>query len=170
MNSLLSPSSYPTSLVSDSCRLDKGLIIPWICQALTSPMSSCDWCTDSGASPAKNPTSRWGLLLLLNVWMCVCISMVPLRLQSSPYGVLGLKRPSSRMPAQAMVVAWLGSVELWLARERSNARRAAPSMLLAPDVAFIYCFPSVRNEETALPWREPLKALNSKAWFTEKKR
>lgn len=36
------PPSSPTSWVSDSCRLDKGLITPWICQALTSPASVSD--------------------------------------------------------------------------------------------------------------------------------
>lgn len=116
MNSLLSPSFSPTSLVSDSCRLDKGLIIPWICQALTSPMSPCAWCAVSGASPAENPISSQGW-----VWICVYLSMVPFKLRRSPYGVLGgLNSPSCGMLSWDMVVAWLGSVEHWLAREKNG--------------------------------------------------
>lgn len=127
MNSLLSPSFSPTSLISDSCSLDKGLIIPWICQALTSPMSPCAWCAVSGASPAENPISSLGW-----VWICVYLSKVPFKLRRSPYGVLGgLNSPSCGMLSWDMVVAWLGSVEHWLAREKSGVCWAAPSNRLS---------------------------------------
>lgn len=141
MNSLLSPSFSPTSLESDSCRLDKGLIIPWICQALTSPMSSCDWCTDSGALPAKNPISSWELLLLLS-WVWICVYVYPWFLsdyKAAQMGVLGgLNRPSFGMSAWGMVLAWLGSAELWLSRERSSIYRAAPFIRLS-SMAGLWC-------------------------------
>lgn len=128
MNSLLSPSFSPTSLVSDSCRLDKGLIIPWICQALTSPMSPCDWCTVSGALPAENPN----FFTVVGANMYVCLLMVPYQLTRSPYGVLGgLNRPSFGILAWVVVVVWLGSVEHWLAREKARVCWAGPSNRLS---------------------------------------
>lgn len=150
MNSLLSPSFSPTSLISDSCRLDKGLIIPWICQALTSPMSPCAWCAVSGASPAENPISSLGW-----VWICVYLSMGPFKLRRSPYGVLGaLNSPSCGKLSWDMVVAWLGSVEHWLAREKK-----AESAQLPPPTGCPACLASGIAVSSLLPlcekWREP---------------
>lgn len=147
MNSLLSPSFSPTGLISDSCRLDKGLIIPWICQALTSPMSPCAWCAVSGASPTENPISSLGW-----VWICVDLSMVPFKLRRSPYGVLGgLNSPSCGMLSWDMVVAWLGSVEHWLAREKKRRLLSCPLQQAVQHVwPLVYqsalCFPCVKNE------------------------
>lgn len=55
-------------------------------------MSSCDWCTDSGASPAKIPTSN------VELWLYAreSVSMVPFRLKSTTYRVL-------RGPKEAIV-------------------------------------------------------------------
>lgn len=110
------PRPLPTSLVSDSCRLDKGLIIPWICQALTSPMSSCDWCTDSGALPAKIPTLMW-------CCDCVRMNLYPWFLSDSKaphiWSLGVLRRPSCGIPAWDVVVAWLGSTELWLTLQQA---------------------------------------------------
>lgn len=117
MNSLLSPSPSPTSLVSDSCWLDKGLIIPWICQALTSSMSSGDWCTDSCSLPAKQNPFYMGDVAVIEQ----CVSMVPFRCPSSPYWVLR----GHHLGGRPRPWGGVGRVSFWLTRERTSALKSS---------------------------------------------
>lgn len=147
MNSLLSPSYSPTCLVRDSCRLDKGLIIPWICQALTSPMSPCAWCAVSGASPAENPISSLGW-----VWICVYLSMVAFKLRRSPYGVLG----GLNSPIMWDVILGHGCGMTWECGgliskgKKQNLLNCPLQQAVQHDWPLVYqsalCFPCVKNE------------------------
>lgn len=87
----------------------------------------------------------------VGVNMCARLSVVPFKLQRSPYGVLGgLNRPSFGMLAWVVVVAWLGSVEHWLAREKTQRLLSYPfQQAVQHDWLLVYhsalCFPDVKK-------------------------
>lgn len=118
---VLNSSCSLSSSLSDSCVLDGGLIIPWICQALATPMSSCSWCYSVGSWPATILISRDdGFSTCCSFNMCMSIH----DFSQLPYAAFG--GPQWRLLQYVMLVSWLGNRDRWLSRQRNAEWSAAP--------------------------------------------